>query len=221
MRCYAKFNDDVVRRYEEWLVIQRYQPRTQQLYKRVVLRYLEFLREQSVAEATHLDIRSYLALLAKEGPSVNATYAHLCVLRRFYDFLHLGGLVDYVAPRFVRVRTPMRDHPRCLSEFVVRRYLRAARSSREKALVEFLYGTGCHTCEIRSLRIENVDFDARLARVSGKGRVGRPVLITKRAIRALQDYVGLRKSGFVYSLRFLIFKFSSDPNRIENPQPSS
>jgi len=36
MRSYAVFNEEVVKRYEEWLVVQHYRPRTKQFYRRMV-----------------------------------------------------------------------------------------------------------------------------------------------------------------------------------------
>lgn len=206
MRSYAAFNDEVAKRYEEWMVIQRLAPRTQQWYSRTVGMYLDFLGNKSVVAATHLDVRSFVAHLADEGFSANTAYNHLGIIRGFYDFLYLGGLVHYVAPRLVRVRTPARKYPRCLSEFTVRRYLAAAQTPREKALLEFIYGTGCRVSEVASLRIENIDFHARTASVSGKGPPGRLVLITERAVRAIQNYVGTRKCGYVFQAEPLVQK---------------
>jgi hypothetical protein len=36
MRSYAAFNEEVGIRYEEWLVVQHYEPRTKQFYRRIV-----------------------------------------------------------------------------------------------------------------------------------------------------------------------------------------
>jgi integrase len=114
------------------------------------------------------------------------------------DFLHLGGMVSYVSPRLVKMRDAPRKIPRTLSEFEVRQFLAAAYTLREIALVEFLYGTGCRVSEVSSLRLENIDFEARTARVSGKDRHGRVVLITERAASALQAYIGKRREGYVF-----------------------
>jgi site-specific recombinase XerD len=198
MRSYVAFNEEVAKRYEEWLLIQHYTPRTKQLYRRMVRTFIEYLKDKSVASVTHLDVRSYIAHLSEEGTTLAGAYDHLQVLRRFYDFLHLGGMVGYVAPRLVKMRDAPRKLPRTLSEFEIRKVLAAAYTSREIALVEFLYGTGCRVSEVISLRVENVDFEARTARVSGKGPCGRVVLITERATCALRTYIGDRKSGHVF-----------------------
>lgn len=198
MRSYATFNEEVVKRYEEWLVVQHYRPRTKQLYRRMVRTFAEYLKDKSIASVTHLDVRAYIAHLSERGATWATSFDNLQVLRRFYDFLHLGGMVGYVAPRLVKMRDAPRKIPRALSEFEVRQFLAAARTLREIALVEFLYGTGCRVSEVISLRVEDIDFETRTARVSGKDPRGRVVLITQRAAFALRAYIGGRKDGYVF-----------------------
>ena len=206
MRSYAAFNEEVVKRYEEWLVVQHYKPRTKQSYRRMVRTFAEYLRDKSIASVTHLDVRSYIAHLSEQGTTWATAFDNLQVLRRFYDFLHLGGMVSYVAPRLVKMRDAPKKIPRTLSEFEVRQFLAAAYTLREVALVEFLYGSGCRVSEVISLRVENIDFEARTARVSGKNPHGRVVLITERAASALRAYIGKRKDGHVFQPDMLIQK---------------
>ena len=198
MRSYATFNEEVVKRYEEWLVVQHYRPRTKQFYRRIVRTFAEYLKDKSIASVTHLDVRSYIAHLSDQGATWATAFDNLQVLRRFYDFLHLGGMVSYVAPRLVKMRDAPKKIPRTLSEFEVRQFVAAACSLREIALVEFLYGTGCRVSEVISLRVEHIDFEARTARVSGKDPRGRVVLITQRAATALRAYIGKRHEGYVF-----------------------
>jgi Phage integrase, N-terminal SAM-like domain len=63
MRSYAAFNDEVVQRYEESLVLQHYKPRTKPFYRRMVRTFAEYLKDKSIASVTHLDVRSYIAHL--------------------------------------------------------------------------------------------------------------------------------------------------------------
>jgi site-specific recombinase XerD len=198
MHSSAAFNEEVLKRYEEWMVVQHYTARTKQTYWRKATQFIDYLKDKSLASVTHLDVRTYIAHLSEQGASMSNAYDHLLVLRRFYDFLNLGGLVEYVAPRLVRMRDAPRKIPRVLSEHEVRRFLAAAFTLREKALVEFLYGTGCRVSEVVSLRVENIDFDSRTALVSGKGRRGRIVLVTERALHALRNYIADRKKGYVF-----------------------
>ncbi|MGA6957748.1 MAG: phage integrase N-terminal SAM-like domain-containing protein, partial [Candidatus Acidiferrales bacterium] len=56
-----------MKRYEEWLVVQHYRPRTKQLYRRMVRTFAEYLKDKSIASVTHLDVRAYIAHLSERG----------------------------------------------------------------------------------------------------------------------------------------------------------
>ncbi len=175
-----------------------YAKTTQILYRRVIRRYSEFLGDKSIASANHFDIRHYIAQTSENGATLNSVYRDLSVLRLFYDFLNLGGLVHYVAPRFVKLRRPWTSNPRPLSEWQVQRLIAATRTLRERALVEFFYATGCRLSEAIGLRIQDLDLDAKSARVRGKLGKVRTVLLTQNAMDAMRQYIAARKDGFVF-----------------------
>jgi site-specific recombinase XerD len=178
--------------------IQHYSEGTKYLYRQSIRLFLEFLKDKSAAQVTHLDVRKFLLSLSENGVSLHSARKHLLSLRRFYDFLNLGGLVSYVAPRLVRVRIAPRRVAPHLSEQETRRLIAAAKTLREKALTEFFYGTGCRMTETRSLQIRDLDLNARVARVTGKFRKTRTVLLTQSAANALRDYIGSRETGYVF-----------------------
>jgi integrase/recombinase XerD len=175
-----------------------YTKHTQQMYRKIIRKYLEFIGERSIAIVRHTEIRQYIAHASECGASLNAVYRELGVLRLFYDFLNLGGVVSYVAPRFVRLRRPLGNSRRPLSESQIHRVISAARTSRERALVEFFYATGCRLGEVRRLKIENLDFPSRSAQVRGKLGKIRTVLFTETASDALRSYIAGRKGGFIF-----------------------
>jgi integrase/recombinase XerD len=198
VRNHFKSNQAMARRYDDWMAVQHYDRRTEYMYRRTLRMFIEFLGKKSVASVTHFDVRRFIARVSEEGASLDTAYRHLCVLRVFYDFLILGGVVSYVSPRLIKMRCPPKPAPPMLSEAEIQRLITATRTLRERALVEFLYGTGCRLMEARQLLVENVDFVARTARVIGKHGKVRVVLITRSAADALHAYVGNRKSGFVF-----------------------
>jgi site-specific recombinase XerD len=198
MRSLSNFNRRLVKRYEQWMVIQRYSIGTKYVYRQTLRLFVEFLREKSIVDVTHLDVRRFMLRLAENGVSLISARRHILALRRFYDFLNLGGLVNYSAPRLVTVRQAPVKIPPHLSEEEVRRLIAAAETQREKALVEFFYATGCRLNEARCLQIGDLDLNARTARVTGKYGKPRLVLITQSAADALRNYIGDRTSGYVF-----------------------
>src|SRR5579872_3822018 len=181
MRPYPRFNRRLVKRYEQWMLIQHYSEATKYTYRQTLRLYIDFLKEKSILAVSQTEIRRFMLRLAESGVSLISARRHLTALRRFYDFLNLGGLVNYVVPRFVAIR-PMPTKPQMhLSEEEVLRLLAVAETPREKALLEFLYGTGSRLGEVRCLRITDLDLTERTARVTGKYGKTRVVLLTQRS----------------------------------------
>jgi integrase/recombinase XerD len=198
MHSYVRFNRGLARQYDRWMVAMHYANQTQRMYRKVVRQYVEFIGKRSIATAHHTDIRNYIARVSENGASLNAVYRDLGVLRQFYDFLNLGGVVSYVAPRYVRLRRPWGNSLRPLTESQVQRVISVARTLRERALVEFLYATGCRLSEARCLKVEYIDFPSKSAEVIGKLGKIRTVLLTESASDALRAYIADRKTGFVF-----------------------
>jgi integrase/recombinase XerC len=132
------------------MVVQRYSPATKSTYRQTLRLFLEFLKKKSAVDVTHLDVRRFMLDLSENDVSMISARRHLQCLRRFYDFLNLGGLVNYVAPRLVKLRRIPAKTPPYLSEQEVCRMIAAAATPREKALIEFFYATGCRLSEVKS-----------------------------------------------------------------------
>jgi site-specific recombinase XerD len=157
---------------------------------------------KSTIDVTHWDVRRFMLYLSEGGVSLICARKHLLSLPRFYDFLNLGGLVDYVAPGLVTIRQTARQSPPHVSEDEVLRLIGAAETLRDKALIEFFYATGSRVSEVRGLRVQDVDLRARNARVTGKYGKTRIVLLTRSAADALQNYIKDRKIGYVFQQNY-------------------
>jgi len=190
------FNVELAARYSRWLAAQRYSPITRLLYARSVKNFCAFLGDLRATKCTPLHLQEYLVEVAEKRPTESALNHELYSLRIFYDFLALGQLIAWSPPRMLRGRA-IKYVPRMLSETQVKRLLKATKDVRERAIVEVLYGTGCRTGELRSMKVEDVDFDARRIRV--KGKMGtRHVRFTRAVSNTLRKYIGGRKTGFLF-----------------------
>jgi site-specific recombinase XerD len=195
---YNALNRKLALRFQRWLVVQHFNENTKRNYMRTVQFYVQFLGKKALMSATHLDVRLFIARLSGQGATLSRTHFHLQVLRKFYDFLNLGGLVSYVAPRLIKIRHLPRKLPRILSEYQVRQLMSVTQTLRERALIEFFYGTGCRMNETLLLRVEDLDLDGHRARVVGKYGKAREVLISISAVAALRAYLNGRQTGFVF-----------------------
>lgn len=197
-KSYAEVNRRLIDRYYDWMVAQNFAKETKVYYFKVLRLYCDFLGSKSIAGVSHLDIRRFITRASEEGVTHDQIYKRLGILRVFYDFLKLGGVVSYVAPRFVRLRVPTWKLPPVFSEKEAERLIAAADTLRERALIEVFYGTGCRGREVRNLKIEDLNFVEKTARVIGKYEKARDVLLTDGAIDALRTYIGIREGGYVF-----------------------
>ena len=111
MHSYARFNRGLAKQYDQWMVAMHYAKSTQHIYRKVLLMFIKFLGPKSLASVSHGNIRKFIAQTSADGATLGTAYRELGVLRLFYDFLNLGGVVSYVAPRFVRLRRPWWNTP--------------------------------------------------------------------------------------------------------------
>lgn len=154
-------NAQVASTFMEWMVCQRYSPRTMKTYKRVIADFLAFWGSGKLSNVTHLEVREFLIEMSRRDLSADVEHRYLWALRCFFDFLCLDGLVDEVAPRLFKPRPRKRSIPRSLSERNVVRLIAATRNPRDKAIIELFYATGCRASELLNIRLADVDFKTR------------------------------------------------------------
>jgi integrase/recombinase XerD len=63
------------------------------------------------------------------------------------------------------------------------------RGLRDRAIVELLYASGLRISELANARLENLNVDERIMRVTGKGNKTRLVPVGRRACEALASYL--------------------------------
>jgi site-specific recombinase XerD len=195
-----ELNAELASRFARWLRVLGYSTNTNRYYSGSVESLCHFLNDIPATDVTHLDIRDFLASIAQGGLKQPTIWRAMCALRCFFDFLNMGGLINWSPPRFVRLRRLRRAIPRVLTEKQVGRLLSATRNLHERTMIEVLYGTGARVGEIRSMRVEDVDLEARRIRVFGKS--GYRYVLFPRAISGyLRRYIGKRRTGYLFVAR--------------------
>ena len=140
----SALNLELIKRYHRWLEVQEYSFETRRFYTRVAGSFGRYMGRASLVLANHFDIRDFLVSAARQG-HIRFTLKHeLHALRVFFDFLNMGGMVPWVAPRFVKIRTPIPRVPRYLSEQQVRRVFDAALGNEGR----FLFGGSLTPAEL-------------------------------------------------------------------------
>lgn len=116
-------------------------------------------------------------------------------VRTFHRFAVLEGWTAHdpaadVAPPSIPLRLP-KALPYASIEQLIAASGDPATSigSRDRALVEFLYGTGTRISEVISLDVDDVDLDSGVVTVTGKGNKQRRLPIGQAARSAVSDYL--------------------------------
>ncbi|MDP9100746.1 MAG: site-specific tyrosine recombinase XerD [Actinomycetota bacterium] len=172
-------------------------------YRRDLSRYvmaLESVGRSTAADVEEADVAAFLSGLrdgsSQRRPLSAASAARAMVaVRGLHTFAHREGLSPGDPSREIRPPAPARRLPKAISVEQVATLLQAAgpagtaRSFRDRALLEFLYGTGARVSEAIALDVDDLDRGTGLVRLDGKGGKQRLVPVGSFAAEALDAYL--------------------------------
>jgi site-specific recombinase XerD len=193
----ADLNREFAFRFRRWLIVQHYSLSTIDSYGRVVTGFCKHIRKKSVRDVTPMDVGDFISANLPKQWSDNNVAHQLGALRCFFDFLYLGGIVDRVAPRFLKTRRAARKFPKVLTKAQVKKLIATADNARDRALVEVFYSTGCRAGEVTRIRVEDINFRRRCFPVCAK-RKDRTVYFGPSAAKAIRKYLGMRRTGYLF-----------------------
>jgi integrase/recombinase XerD len=195
-------------RYLQYLVVERgLAANTVESYERDLRRYARFLRARGrggLADVSGLDVAEFRAALRtgdEEHPplAVSSVGRAVVAVRGLHAFALKEGLAAADPAREVAPPAPARRLPKAIPLESVERILDAAGSTedpdprvlRDRALLEFLYGTGARISEATGLDVDDLSHLAQDPAVllTGKGGKQRYVPVGRYAARALDAYL--------------------------------
>jgi integrase/recombinase XerD len=158
---------------------------------------LEGLRgwlKRALAGATRDDLKKYLADCVARGARPRTTGRLLSSLRRFYQYLLREGVIATDPTALLESPKLGRPLPKSLTEEQVEKLLSApdvgtALGLRDRAMLETLYATGLRVSELIALALTQVNLQAGVVKVIGKGDKERLVPLGEEAIGWLQRYL--------------------------------
>jgi integrase/recombinase XerC len=157
--------------------------------------YKNFCEEQAVDPSypPRGFFRGYLGYLAERGYARRTVARRVAALRSF--FRHRAQAENKDNP-VERLRSPKlkRSLPIFLSEEQVQALLQAPdrntpQGVRDACILEMLYSTGCRVSELVGLDVEDLNLASGCARVMGKGRRERIVLLGEPALLVTKEYL--------------------------------
>jgi integrase/recombinase XerD len=200
--------EEAVRGYLQYLTVERgLAANTVESYRRDLRRYAGALAargKRQLRDVTTADVAEFRAVL-REGDGAHPPLAASSVgravtaVRGLHAFALKQGLTPTDPAREVNPPAAPKRLPKAIPLDQVERLLDAAGSPedpdprvlRDRALLEFLYGTGARISEATGLDIDDLDIAGEDPAVllSGKGGKQRYVPVGRYAVRALEAYL--------------------------------
>mgnify|MGYP003620089690 FL=1 len=188
----------------EALYLQNYSAKTIATYQQAIGQFIEFIETDhrmgaDVLACTRQDLTRFFGTrLEEDGISTSSAKLTLSAIKRFYQYLIDQGITSHNPTTGYRLKSAPRKLPTIADEALMQQLLdqpmptepaKARLWVRDKAMFELTYGSGLRVSELASLNIDDIDLDAQVLRVTGKGNKVRQVPIGSKARQALIDYL--------------------------------
>jgi integrase/recombinase XerC len=176
---------------------------TLRAYRRELMDFAVYLAERHAAVASadqieHLHIRTYLGFLLERGLSKASTARALAAIRSWFKWLARTAHVQQNVASLVATPRLPKHLPRVPSIEQMNRVMdtvnddAASWPSRDKAILELLYGCGIRNAELTGLNLNDIHWANEAILVRGKGHKQRLVPLGDAAAQALRAYLGER-----------------------------
>ena len=151
--------------------------------------YINYLSDNGIKDLDNADptaILGWLVYLTRQGLSAKSRARHLISIRGFYKYLTAEKLISTNPLKDIDIPKTGRHLPGVISVNEVEALLNACdvttpKGQRNLAMMEIMYGAGLRVSELVFLKVVDVNLDAGLVRVMGKGAKERIVPIGSKA----------------------------------------
>ncbi|MBA2271101.1 MAG: tyrosine recombinase XerD [Chthoniobacterales bacterium] len=156
----------------------------------------------SVAEVTMPLISDYLATRKRGGLAASSIKLVVVALKIFFRFLLAKQRIERDPTETLNLPRIERYLPETLNELQVQELIESVNTAhplglRDRAIIELLYASGLRISELANARLENLNVEERILRVTGKGNKTRLVPVGRKACEALAAYVSTERPKLV------------------------
>jgi integrase/recombinase XerC len=166
------------------------------------VQYLQQASERAAVaprDVSPRQVRAYLAWLHEQQYARTTIARRLAALRSLFRFLCRQGTIASNPADALRGPRLERKLPHFMTEPDLQRLLAAPPPDdplglRDRAILETLYSAGLRVAELSGLNVEDIDCDAGLATIRGKGKRERLAILGKPALQALLRWLEARQA---------------------------
>ena len=196
-------NSKELSEFQDYLLnVRRYSSNTVSSYSFDICDFTKFIRGlgKIFKDIKVDDVKSWILDLTERQIGKRSIKRKMSSLKSFYAWMYLQKKVD--SDPFEYVHSPKATHalPDFFSEKEIDALLTANEKrtdklkGRDQALLMLMFASGLRASEVVNLTFNQVDFESRIMKVSGKGNKDRLVPFTNSAKEAMLNYInGLRK----------------------------
>lgn len=161
-------------------------------YYRVILRAFILQVGKHIKEIVTDDIRVYLAYKKINKCSDNTLNNIRRILSSFFTWCTEEGIIERNPILRIKGVRQVKKLKKPLSEDDMENLRAMTKNKRNRAIIEFLFSTGCRVSEMTNVNRADVDWVNGQVDVLGKGRKYRTVYLSARCKIALQEYINSR-----------------------------
>jgi integrase/recombinase XerC len=203
---------------------RRYSKHTIESYRNDLEQFFFYLKSEYQKEeielATHLEIRSWMVRMMESEISPRSINRKLSTLKSFFKFLMRKGVVKKSPLAKVLAPKTSKRLPVFVEKSNIEKLLKEIEfpegfeGSRDKMMIEILYGTGMRRSELLGLKETDIDSYNSQVKVLGKGNKERIIPIQPQLRNALKEYVEIKNSHTSHQSLFL---FVTQEGKVLNP----
>ena len=186
---------------KNYIVVKHMEGLSDATLQNYLFRLQHFMKASTkpLEKLTANDIRLYLFKYQSESGITNRSLDS--VRSVICTFLRWAASEGYISTNPAETIKPIKweAKPReALEQIELERIRRACTSSRETAIVEVLYSTGCRVSELSGSRLGDIDWNAHSVNLFGKGKKWRTSYINAKAEMAIRVYLAQRKHESIF-----------------------
>lgn len=161
-------------------------------YKLHLVRFSTFIKKKT-QDITSMDIRVFLATLEKVKKLKSTTLAtEVSILKSFFSWLENEEYIDKSPMRKIKTPKTEKRLRKALNTEELEILRDACETPRQRALLEFLFSTGCRLSETVNINLSDINWVEKSLKVIGKGNKERKVFFSDKAKIYLRKYLKSR-----------------------------
>jgi len=158
------------------------------------------LVQPSAITLAHL--QDFLSERKRAGLAASSIKLEIVALKIFFRWLASRTRIPHDVADVLPLPRLTRYLPETLNEMLVEKLLAAVDTTlplglRDRAMLELLYASGLRASELTGARLETLDLDNRMIRVTGKGNKTRIVPVGTKACEAINAYLATERPRLV------------------------